>query len=447
VPLPGDEYASRVNKAYRIVREVGMRKVAFLVALAIAGLLLACTGDEGASKPTPAVTATASAAPAPLRTATPTPAVTQAPSPAQPVALEERASVAEAGLYLVETATGKLWHVEGSAAWAPDGKSLARWICCPEQGGGLDVIEVPDGPAMRILDRGIDTVAWSPDGTQIAFSQWGEGPEGVYVINSDGSGLKELSPKGTHFVQWSRTGDRLAFYRDEHVYVLRLASGEVTDVAQQAHDFAWSPDDATLAFTDDSGLYIYDPDTGERRQVATGMSGGPILWSPGGSRIAYPFGPLVPLVYGPYANDPEVGVQVLHVVEVQSSEEPKPLSPARYPAWSPDGTKIAYLSEGCITGDWDIYSVGPDGSSAVGLTSSPKTVKEGPYWSPTGAAIAFSTFGELILLDVESGEMQTLVESGWPETTGRDIHLHGSPWSPDGRYIQFTVGTAHGICD
>jgi hypothetical protein len=39
------------------------------------------------------------------------------------------------------------------------------------------------------------------------------------------------------------------------------------------------------------------------------------------------------------------------------------------------------------------------------------------------------------------------VESGWPETTGRDIHLHGSPWSPDGRYIQFTVGTAHGICD
>jgi Tol biopolymer transport system component len=43
--------------------------------------------------------------------------------------------------------------------------------------------------------------------------------------------------------------------------------------------------------------------------------------------------------------------------------------------------------------------------------------------------------------------MQTLVVSGTPESQGPGIHLHGPVWSPDGRYIQFTAGTAHGICD
>ena len=211
--------------------------------------------------------------------------------------------------------------------------------------------------------------------------------------------------------------------------------------------FGWSPDGTELAFGSESGLYVYDVNTGERRQVAAGPSAGPILWSPDGTRIAFSFGPLVPFVYGPYANDPEVGVQVLNVVDVRGSEEPRPVSPARYPAWSPDGTRLGYVSEGCITDGWDIYTVGPDGGSPVPLTTTPKTVKEGPYWSPTGTTIAFSTFGELILLDAESEEQRTLVASGWPETLGRDIHLHGPVWSPDGRYIQFTAGTAHGICD
>jgi Tol biopolymer transport system component len=423
-----------------------MRRLALLAALAVVGLVLACDGGEdGARTATP--TPSASGTPAARLTMTPTPAATQAPvSPTLPIPLEEGAAVTDVGLHLVETATGRLWRLEGSGAWSPDGKSLARWNCCMGQ-GGLDVIDVPTGPAVRVFNGDVSGAAWSPDGTQIAFSSYGQGPEGVYVVNSDGSGLRQLWGRGTHAVGWSASGDRFAFARGERIYLLHVPSGEVTDVAQRAHDLAWSPDGTTLAFTDDTGLYVYDPDTGERRQIAVGPSGGPILWSPDGSRIAFPFGPRVPMAYGGYAGDAEVGLQIPHVVEVEGSTEPKPLPPARYPSWSPDGTKIAFLSEGCITGEWDIYTVAPDGSSEVRLTSTPETVKEGPYWSPTGATIAFSTFGELILLDAESGEMQTLVESGWPETTGRDIHLHGAVWSPDGRYIQFTVGTAHGICD
>jgi Tol biopolymer transport system component len=308
-------------------------------------------------------------------------------------------------------------------------------------GGGLDVIEVPGGASLRVFDGDVNAAVWSPDGAQIAFSRWGNGPEGVYVVNRDGGELRELSTKGTHVIEWSGTGKRLAFFRDEHVYLLDVDSGQTVDIPDVVDfSFAWSPQGTEVAFANDSGLHVYDAKEGALRQIADGPSDGFVLWSPDGSRIIFPFGPQVP-----FAHNPEVGIQAPYVVGAQGDTEPTPLPVASTISWSPDGSRIAYLEFGCVTGAWDIYTVAPDGGSPRPVTRTPETVKEGPYWSPTGTAIAYSTFGQIILLDVESGVAQTLVSSD--PTAGGDMHLHGSPWSPDGRYIQFTAGTAHGICD
>lgn len=418
-----------------------------LVSLVVAALAVACNGGEEpprATTPEPSLGGTAAA----LRTITPIPAVTQAPlSPAQPVPLEDGASVTEVGVYLVEVATGRLWHLEGSAAWSPDGKRLARWNCCGEQ-GGLDIIDVPGGPAVRIFSGDIAVAALSPDGARIAFSRYADGPKGLYIVNRDGSGLKQLAENGTWGLQWSPSGDRIAFLDSpDHIYVLEVASGQSVDLADVGgYAPTWSPDGVTLAFSNDSGLYIYDPDTGDSRQVAAGPSSGPILWSPDGSRIAFRFGPRVALTRGIDAGNPNAGFRIFHVVEVDGSGEPKPLPPARSFSWSPDGTRVAYLSEGCITSEWDIYTVDPDGSSAVRLTNKPEAFKEGPFWSPTGASIAFRTDDDLILVDPGSGEFRTLA-SGGPRSGGPGLHLHDSPWSPDGRYIMFSAGGAHGVCD
>jgi Tol biopolymer transport system component len=153
------------------------------------------------------------------------------------------------------------------------------------------------------------------------------------------------------------------------------------------------------------------------------------------------------MAYGAYAGDPEVGQQILHVVELEGSSEPKPLPVATTMSWSPDGSQIAYREFGCITGTWDIYTIDPGSVSMERLTSVPEGPKEGPFWSPASTTIAFSTFGELMLADAESGELQTLATSGGSESYRPGIHLHDSVWSPDGRYIQFSAGGAHGICD
>jgi len=426
-----------------------MRRLLLLTALAVLGLLLACTGG---GEPSHTVTPgpSPSGTPVALRTTTPTPALTQAaPSPAQPAPLEQGAAITEAGTYVVDIESGRAWKVAefATAQWSPDESTLMILASSIEV--SIDLVGIEEGSAVRILSDNVAAAAWSPDGSRIAFSGHTNGTKGLYVINSDGSGVKQLSEKEPHALEWSPRGDHLAFLDSpDHVYVLEVASGQTIDLADVGgYALAWSPTGTELAFTNDSGLYVYDAETGDRRQLAVGPSEGPILWSPDGSRIAFRFGPRVALTRDIDAGNPKAGFRIFRVVKVGGSGEPKPLPPARSLSWSPDGKKIVYLSEGCITGDWDLYTIDPDGGSSARLTITPEAFEEGPFWSPASNIIAFITdHDDLMLLNAESGEFRTLA-SGGPQSGGPGIHLHDPPWSHDGRYIQFSAGGAHGICD
>lgn len=360
---------------------------------------------------------------------------------------------------MVDVTSGRLWRADWLGQWSPDGKTIARTRCCVGD-GGLDIIDVSTGSGGRIVEGDTVGAAWSPDGTRIAFSVHppAGGPRGPYIVNRDGSGLRRLGDMpGVWTIKWSSSGEYIAFSAtvQRSLYVLHVESEEITAVADSSNGFAWSPDGAVLAFTDDTGLYVHEPTIGNRSQLAAGQSGNrfPLaagissdpIWSPDGAKIAFRFGPRIAMAYGAYAGDPQSGIQIFYVVEVEGSAEPKPLPPARKLSWSPDGSRIAYLSEGCITGDWDIYTVDAEGGSQVRLTSTPEAIKEGPSWSPTGSTIAFSTFDKLMLVDADSEELRTLAVSGRPGARGPS--LHGGAWSSDGRYIVFGTGFDHGICD
>ena len=110
-----------------------------------------------------------------------------------------------------------------------------------------------------------------------------------------------------------------------------------------------------------------------------------------------------------------------------------------FPAWSPDGTRIAFSSWSWRydggTGHGDIFVINADGSGATNLTNYPGSDRH-PLWSPDGKRIAFSRYRddnyELYVVNVDGSGATNLI------TLGRSIVTGNHAWSPDGTRIAFS---------
>jgi len=101
------------------------------------------------------------------------------------------------------------------------------------------------------------------------------------------------------------------------------------------------------------------------------------------------------------------------------------------PAWSPDGTSIVFNSN--RSGTFDLYRIDSDGANPTPLTSGPADDYE-PDWSPDGNRIAFTSNRDgdfrIWLVDADGGE-PTGLETG-------EGAAYMPSWSPDGSMIAFT---------
>jgi hypothetical protein len=101
------------------------------------------------------------------------------------------------------------------------------------------------------------------------------------------------------------------------------------------------------------------------------------------------------------------------------------------PAWSPDGTKIAFSSK--LGGTGGIMIVNADGSGLTRVTSDPNDGE--PTWSPDGTKLAFvhvSTGRRRLVSSNLDGTGLTVLTPG----LGRDVD--DPEWSPDGTRITFS---------
>ena len=97
------------------------------------------------------------------------------------------------------------------------------------------------------------------------------------------------------------------------------------------------------------------------------------------------------------------------------------------PDWSPDGTKIAFISNR-HGGVYQIYVMDADGSNQIRLTDGPREKRE-PDWSPDGTKIAFTISDGIPHIDVMDSDGNNRV---------RFEHEANEPvWSPDGSKIAF----------
>jgi len=102
------------------------------------------------------------------------------------------------------------------------------------------------------------------------------------------------------------------------------------------------------------------------------------------------------------------------------------------PAWSADGTRIAFSSSS--SGHFQIYQMAADGSGVTALTADFENLK--PIWLPDGRHIAFRTDdGKGMfwwrVLDLETSELTTITEPSF------DFFFQTPAWSPDGQRIAY----------
>ena len=183
----------------------------------------------------------------------------------------------------------------------------------------------------------IRSLAWSRGGRKLAFlaqSGCGDFCFSLYVVNSDGSGLRNLTSK--------------------------LAAGGHPG-AGPASDPAWSPDGRKLAFVRlNAGLgapiYVVEADgSGLRRLTRSPALDADPTWSPDGRKLAF-------------VRDRD-GNSEVYVMSANGSGQRNLTSNPAYdadPAWSPDARKIAFASN--RDGKYGVYVMNADGSGQRRLT-------------------------------------------------------------------------------
>ncbi len=227
---------------------------------------------------------------------------------------------------------------------------------------------------------------------KIVFQSNRDGDFEIFVINPDGSGLKQLTFNNAEdeYPTWSPDRSKILFVsnRDGHwnVYVMNVDGSNQIRLTDNKTDYAsptWSPDGKQILFdskeTSRWGIYIMNSDgTNKRPYKVESPWKENILanWSPDGSKVAFTSKRLM-------------GWQV-HVMNADGSDE-KQLTNASgscRPHFSPDSKKIAYVStEG--DGKGDIWIMDPDGSNKTRVTTDPNYDYH-PSWSPDGTKIVYA---------------------------------------------------------
>lgn len=245
-----------------------------------------------------------------------------------------------------------------------------------------------DGTDLRNLTRHPaqdGDASWSPAHDRLAFTSDRNGNNDIFVMNADGSGLVQLTFNAANQVHpaWAPNGAWIAYVSDEDGdWEIFITSVSGSGTVQLTHNTAWdsypcwSPDSRKLAFTSERDgnleLYVYDLSSQtEARLTDNAVSDAFPAWSPTGNEIAFTS-----------ARDGQLELYLLNVLAVQPSilrlTYTLPASAAnRYPAWSHDGNWLAFTS--WRDGNAEIYVIQHNGLGLRNLTNNP-AADESPTW-------------------------------------------------------------------
>jgi Tol biopolymer transport system component/DNA-binding winged helix-turn-helix (wHTH) protein len=384
----------------------------------------------------------------------------------------QHSAAASAGIYVNAIGSDRFLQLTDNEydccpVWSPDG----RWIAfsrehnheysiylVPADGGGEDKLKSEEAlgkpPAAfklastTTVERKLDTVGvlplrgeidWSPDGKSIAFA----GPDGLYLVDLNKAGARRLTEVPGRAEDWgprfSSDGKNVMFVRTsaigkpEEIFTVPVSGGNATRIFVEPGRIPsppqWSFDGKSVIFsanrTGHPALWRAPLDSpGSIAQIS--QAGSP-AWDPAvsrrGYRLAFEHLQRSLSIWQMDLSDPKDKRPYLLVSGTSDTDQ----GPG--PQFSPDGKKLAYMSD--RSGTMEIWISNRDGSNPFQLTAVGGAGT--PRWSPDSKTVVFDTTtndgSKIISMNVPAGMPQTL--------TPDNFHSVCPSWSRDGKWIYF----------
>ncbi len=309
--------------------------------------------------------------------------------------------------------------------------------------------------------------SWSPDGSRLEVGesinrQRGATLHAIYVLNADGSGIRELAstPNNTNeesltlgMTSWSPDGNRIGIYAIisdiRYFYVLADPDKTLIKTAGKCNyttvdeirknildiewqeNFMWNPEGTkALALMHQKPLkdqlYLLDPNGYVTKQLTdTSNAVGFACWSNDGKKIAYS---VYSVNKGSVQSENETG---LWIINENGTENKKLANYGGLVAWSPDDSRVFYFDE-----NFSLCSIKVDGTDRFQLSTE--------YFSRNDDGFSFSPDGKNLIFSTVNANGVTIFLA---DSTGKNVKalqefpgyvIFKPSWSPKGDKIAFT---------
>ena len=338
---------------------------------------------------------------------------------------------------------------ESAPAFSPDGRQIAFHES--DADGGIFIVGATGESVRRLTQAGFHP-AWSPDGREIAFCDERIGHPASRTATSALS-IVDVSTGAARTVfagdavqpAWSPSGRRLTFWAQRQgqrdLFTIATSGGEPSPVTNDAAldwSVTWSPDGRHLYFASDRGGVMnlwrvgIDEASGTVIGVPEPVTSGVQAWaerptlSRDGSKLVFrasnaalnpavfPFDPAAERVGEPaylvqrtgvlaprdvspdgqwlLLSNTGAAVEDIFISRVDGSDLRRVTDDPfrdRAPVWSPDGSQIVFYSN--RGGQYQLWSIRPDGSALTALTSGPDQNLWYPFFENAGRLWAFDS--------------------------------------------------------